>query len=99
MPYRIMLIGAHPDDNELKGGGLAAMHLARGGAVKMLSLTDGCRGHHEMSCEETRDRRRAEMQAVAEKFGISYDAILRASGPLSFTIRTIIVSAISQVSR
>ena len=86
MPYRIMLIGAHPDDNELKAGGLAAMHLAKGGAVKMLSLTDGCRGHHEMTCEQTRDRRHKEMQAVAAKFGISYDAWDVPDGELEATL-------------
>lgn len=71
--YKIMLIGAHPDDHDLCGGGFAALHLARGAEVKFVSLTDGSRGHHEMTCEETRARRFAETQALAAKMGLSYD--------------------------
>lgn len=84
--YRIMLIGAHPDDNELTGGGLAALHLANGGEVKMLSLTDGCRGHHIMTCEQTRERRYAEIQEVAKRFGLSYDMWDVPDGELEATL-------------
>ncbi len=73
MAYRILLIGAHPDDHDLRAGGLASLHLARGGEVKFISLTDGSRGHHEMTCEETRARRYAETQELATKMGLIYD--------------------------
>ena len=71
--YKILLIGAHPDDPDLCGGGLAALHLAHGNEVKFISLTDGCRGHHEMTMEQTRARRYGETQALAAKAGLTYD--------------------------
>lgn len=71
--HRILMVGAHPDDHDLRAGGLAALHLARGADVKFISLTDGCRGHHEMTCDETRARRYAETQELAAKMGLSYD--------------------------
>lgn len=86
MAYRIMIIGAHPDDNELTAGGLCALHLENGGEVMMLSLTDGCRGHHIMSCEETRARRFEETQAVAKKFNFAYKVWDVPDGELEATL-------------
>ncbi|MGE3818773.1 MAG: PIG-L deacetylase family protein, partial [Isosphaeraceae bacterium] len=48
-PPRILLIGAHPDDADLKAGGSAALWCDHGAVVKLVSLTDGSAGHHETS--------------------------------------------------
>lgn len=43
----LLCIGAHPDDNEINVGGLAARWAARGHSVRFVSVTNGDRGHFE----------------------------------------------------
>lgn len=45
---RIMMIGAHPDDNEIKTGGIAAKYRALGHVVKYVYATNGDTGHQIM---------------------------------------------------
>jgi len=45
---RILAIGAHPDDCDIKFGGTAALFAQMGHVVKFLSITNGDAGHHEM---------------------------------------------------
>ena len=42
---RIIAFGAHPDDCEIKAGGVAAMWAQAGHHVKFVSLTNGDIGH------------------------------------------------------
>ena len=44
-PLRIIAFGAHPDDNELKASGVAAMWAAQGHKVKFVAMTNGDIGH------------------------------------------------------
>lgn len=46
MALDILCIGAHPDDNEFSIGGTIALLTARGHRVRMLTVTNGCRGHY-----------------------------------------------------
>lgn len=46
---RIMVFGAHPDDCEIKAGGVAAMWAKQGHHVKFVSTTNGDIGHAIMS--------------------------------------------------
>ena len=46
---RLLILGAHPDDAEFHAGGLAAIYRSLGHVVKIISLTNGDAGHHEMS--------------------------------------------------
>ncbi|WP_152049733.1 PIG-L deacetylase family protein [Tautonia marina] len=71
-PPRILLIGAHPDDADLKAGGTAAKWADLGFVVRMVSMTDGRAGHHEMTGSELIQRRKAEAQAAAAVIGASY---------------------------
>jgi N-acetylglucosamine malate deacetylase 1 len=41
----ILFIGAHPDDDDLSGGGLAALCRQRGDEVLFVSVTNGDKGH------------------------------------------------------
>ena len=50
---RILMIGAHQDDNEFRCGGLAKKYVDMGYEVRVLSLCNGCGGHHIMTPEET----------------------------------------------
>ena len=40
-PLRVICFGAHPDDCELKAGGVAALWAAKGVKVKFVSVTNG----------------------------------------------------------
>ncbi|MBT4611533.1 MAG: hypothetical protein HOC05_15930, partial [Gemmatimonadetes bacterium] len=45
---RLLVIGAHPDDCEVKAGGLTAIYRDLGHQVRFLSMTNGATGHHEV---------------------------------------------------
>lgn len=67
---RVLMIGAHQDDNEFRGGGLAHKYVQMGYEVRFLSLCNGCGGHHIMTPQETTARRAKESAAVASLLGI-----------------------------
>jgi LmbE family N-acetylglucosaminyl deacetylase len=81
-PPRILLIGAHPDDADLKAGGTAAKWADLGFVVRMVSLTDGRAGHHEMTGPELVQRRKEEAQAAAAVIGASYVVLDHPDGEL-----------------
>jgi N-acetylglucosamine malate deacetylase 1 len=68
---RIMVFGAHPDDCELKAGGVAAMWAKLGHHVKFVSATNGDIGHAIMSGGELAKRRTREVHAAAKILGIA----------------------------
>lgn len=70
---KILMIGAHQDDNEFRCGGITAKLVAKGHEVRFLSMCNGSGGHHIMTPEETVARRAKESAAVAEYLGITYD--------------------------
>ncbi len=70
---KLLVIGAHPDDNEFRCGGIAYKYKQLGHEVQFLTVCDGCRGHQTMTIEETREKRRSEYMAVAEYLDIQYD--------------------------
>jgi len=69
---RILIIGAHMDDPDLRAGGTAAKYSALGHDVLFVSLTNGEAGHHEIGGIELTRRRRAEAQNSAEVIGVEY---------------------------
>ena len=70
---KILMIGAHQDDNEFCCGGLAAKYVKLGYEVRFLSMCNGCGGHHIMTPGETTACRAAESEKVANLLGITYD--------------------------
>ncbi|MBQ3124049.1 MAG: PIG-L family deacetylase [Clostridia bacterium] len=70
---RILVIGAHPDDNDFKCGGIALKYIKAGHRVRFVSVTDGSAGHHVMGKEEIAVRRKKETEEVARITGIEYD--------------------------
>lgn len=46
---RILVFGAHPDDCEIKAGGMGAKWAQQGHKVKFVSVTNGDIGHAEMA--------------------------------------------------
>jgi N-acetylglucosamine malate deacetylase 1 len=85
-PLRILAIGAHPDDNELKVGGTAALWAQAGHTVHFLSLTNGATGHHEIGGIELARRRAAEAQAAAAVIGITSQVLDIMSGQLDASL-------------
>ncbi len=70
---KILMIGAHQDDNEFRCGGLASRLVKKGHKVTFLSMCNGCGGHHIMTPKETSERRAKESAKVAELLGVTYD--------------------------
>ncbi|HEX4128630.1 MAG TPA: PIG-L deacetylase family protein [Pirellulales bacterium] len=68
---RLLILGAHPDDAEFTAGGIASRYRRAGHEVKMVSVTCGDAGHHEMSGPPLAARRRAEAAASAAAIGAS----------------------------
>lgn len=70
---KILMIGAHQDDNEFRCGALAHKYVQMGYDVRFLSMCNGCGGHHIMTPKETSERRYKESMAVAKLLGVTYD--------------------------
>ncbi|WP_332914527.1 PIG-L deacetylase family protein [Algoriphagus boritolerans] len=85
-PLRILMIGAHPDDCDIKSGGTAALFAKMGHEVKFLSITNGDAGHMEMGGGMLAKRRYAESQEVAKRLGIHYDVLDNHDGELLPTL-------------
>lgn len=85
-PLRIIMIGAHPDDCDIRGGGTAALFVEMGHQVKFLSVTNGDAGHMEQGGGILAKRRTAEAQEVAERLGITYEVMDNHDGELMPTL-------------
>ncbi|MHC4203344.1 MAG: PIG-L deacetylase family protein [Planctomycetota bacterium] len=72
---RIICFGAHPDDNEFRAGGVAAMWAAQGHHVKFVSTTNGDIGHWGTAGGPLAQRRTAEVECCAEIFGIETEVL------------------------
>lgn len=81
-PVRIIMIGAHPDDCDIKGGGTAALLASLGHAVKFVSVTNGDAGHQTMKGKELARRRLAEAREAGKRFGVAYDVLDNHDGQL-----------------
>lgn len=70
---KVLMIGAHLDDNDFRCGGIALKYINKGHKVQFLSMCNGCGGHHVNSPEEIAKRRYQEAQEVAKLAGLKYD--------------------------
>src|SRR5699024_11621072 len=71
----ILIIGAHPDDGEVKAAGCAALWAKEGHRVKIVSLTDGRCGHHEEVPEKLVERRFREARESAAILGVQEEIL------------------------
>lgn len=72
---RIIAFGAHPDDAELKAGGVATLWAAQGHKVKFVAMTNGDIGHFKEAGAPLANRRRAEVAECARIFGIETEVL------------------------
>src|SRR5215213_4257904 len=72
---RVIAFGAHPDDCELKAGGVAAKWAALGHHVKFVSVTNGDIGHWRSAGGPLAQRRTAEVQRCAKILGITSEVL------------------------
>src|SRR5262249_23323533 len=81
-PLRILIIGAHPADPDIKAAGPAAGWCSLGQVVGLVSLTNGRAGHQTMHGPQLARRRRAEAQAAAATIGATYEVLDHPDGEL-----------------
>ena len=70
---RLLILGAHPDDAEFSGGGIASLYRQMGRTVKMVSVTNGAVGHYERPANELIPMRRSEAAEAGRVIGATYD--------------------------
>ncbi|MBK5290420.1 MAG: PIG-L family deacetylase [Acidobacteriia bacterium] len=81
---RIIAIGAHPDDCDIKFAGTAAKFARAGHQVKFLSVTNGDAGHQDMGGGILAKRRYLETQESARRLGIAeYEVLDNHDGELT----------------
>jgi LmbE family N-acetylglucosaminyl deacetylase len=83
---RIIAFGAHPDDCEIKAGGVAAKWAALGHHVKFVSTTNGDIGHWKSAGGPLALRRKAEVEAADRVLGISTQVLDIHDGELEPTL-------------
>ncbi len=83
---RILVFGAHPDDCDIKAGGIAIKYAALGHQVRFVSVTNGDAGHHEIGGIELARRRKAEAEAAGGVAGIEYHVMDNHDGELEPTL-------------
>jgi LmbE family N-acetylglucosaminyl deacetylase len=81
----VLIIGAHPDDAE-KSCGTAALYVAAGCKVKLVSVTNGDAGHQTMGSGELARRRQEEARKSGEILGIEYQVLNNHDGELLPTL-------------
>jgi LmbE family N-acetylglucosaminyl deacetylase len=96
-PLRIIAIGAHPDDCDIKFSGTAAKFARAGHKVKFLSVTNGDAGHQAEGGGILAKRRFLETQESARRLGIAeYEVLDNHDGELTpnLEVRKQIIRAI-----
>jgi LmbE family N-acetylglucosaminyl deacetylase len=72
---RIIVFGAHPDDAEFFGAGVAMKWAKAGHHVKLVSTTNGDIGHWQIAGGPLAMRRLKEVQDVGRKLGVTTEVI------------------------
>ncbi len=83
---KILALGAHPDDCDVKAAGLGALYRRAGHEVRFVSVTNGDAGHHKLSGTDLAEIRRQEAKAAGDVLGIRYDVLDYHDGQLEPTL-------------
>ena len=82
----VIAFGAHPDDCEIRAGGVAAMWAAKGHKTKFVSTTNGDIGHWKIAGGPLAQRRKAEVEKAAKILGIETQVLDNHDGELMPTL-------------
>ncbi len=95
---RVIIFGAHPDDAEYRGAGVAMKWARAGNHVKLVSATNGDIGHWQMAGGPLAERRRNEVMEVGRRLGVTTEVIDIHDGEIMPTLenRRIITRLIRQ---
>src|SRR4051812_39476102 len=95
---RVIIFGAHPDDAEYRGAGVAMKWARAGHHVKLVSATNGDIGHWQSAGGPLAQRRYNEVQEVARRLGVVTEVIDIHDGEILPTLdnRKIITKLIRQ---
>ncbi|MBW6536720.1 MAG: PIG-L family deacetylase [Mariniphaga sp.] len=85
-PVNVIVIGAHPDDADIRAGGTAIKYAKAGHNVLFVSLTNGDAGHHEKGGGALARIRRAEAREAGKRFGVEYVVLDNHDGELMPTL-------------
>src|SRR5215469_2809295 len=83
---RIIIFGAHPDDAEYQGAGVAMKWAKLGHHVKLVSATNGDIGHWQMAGGPLALRRRDEVLAVDRRLGVATEVLDIHDGEITPTL-------------
>jgi len=95
---RIIIFGAHPDDAEYRGAGVAMKWAKMGHHVKLVSATNGDIGHWQMAGGPLAQRRKKEVMEVGRRLGVTTEVVDIHDGEIIPTVenRRIITRLIRQ---
>ena len=72
---RIIIFGAHPDDAEYRGAGVAMKWAKQGHHVKLVSTTNGDIGHWQVAGGPLAQRRIKEVEEVGRRLGVATEVL------------------------
>jgi LmbE family N-acetylglucosaminyl deacetylase len=72
---RIIIFGAHPDDAEYRGAGVAMKWARAGHHVKLVSATNGDIGHWQIAGGPLAQRRKNEVLEVGRRLGVATEVL------------------------
>src|SRR5215472_9551602 len=72
---RIIVFGAHPDDAEYRGAGVAMKWAKAGHHVKLVSATNGDIGHWQIAGGPLAQRRQKEVMEVGRRLGVTTEVV------------------------
>src|SRR5215471_13709577 len=74
-PLNIIVFGAHPDDAEYRGAGVAMKWARQGHHVKFVAATNGDIGHWQMAGGPLAQRRKKEVLEVGRRLGVTTEVL------------------------
>ena len=83
----IIAFGAHPDDCDIRAGGIAAKYAALGHRVRFVAVTSGDAGHQTEGGGALAARRRAEAQESGRRLGVDYVVLDNHDGELTPSLK------------
>ena len=94
----VVVLGAHPDDADLKVGGTAILLAKAGHKVLFVSITNGHSGHHLHKGKELAVIRKKEAAEAGKRFGVEYRVLDNPDGELipSLEVRRQIIQIIRE---